>query len=225
MPLPLRHFLPVLFVRLMGIGPNKVPGALLFLKVSPQATAFFWRGGRRPVLLRNWFEVHACAFLCLWNLNLRDPTWSAVSIRPEPPLCQLLSSADVAPTLTVQVKQNKRPRSLDVVKQKCVLAVNTGGRRLCKQAWFLWLSWSRGGQFVVTLFRCTPPTTPIAAPFLHAETAVVCPRRNAAGGKELTTLLHKANKPTYSWSGVGQASIENILYILKCLFSPERLFY
>lgn len=175
MPLPLRHFLPVLFVGLMGIGPNKVPGALLFLKVSPQATAFFWLGGRRPVLLRNWFEVHACAFLCLWNLNLPDPTWPAVSIRPEPPLRQLLSSADVAPTLTVQVKQNKRPRSLDVVKQKCVLAVNTGGRLLCKQAWFLWLSWSRGGQFVVTLFRCTSPHHPHRRPLLACRNSCGLP--------------------------------------------------
>lgn len=47
-----------------------------------------------------------------------------------------------------------------MVKQKCVLAVNTGGRRLCKQARFLWLSWSRGGQFVVRLFRFASPRPP-----------------------------------------------------------------
>lgn len=154
---PASKTLPACFVcRTDGNRPNKVPSSLLFLKVSPQATAFFWRG-RRPVLLKNLLKVHACAFLCLWKLNLPDPMWPSVSIRLEPPVCQLLSSANVALTLTVQVKQNKRPRSLDVVKQKCVLAVNTGGRRLCKQAWFLWPSWSWGEQFVVRLFRFVSP--------------------------------------------------------------------
>lgn len=67
------------------------------------------------------------------------PRHSWRSSRLEPRVRQLLSSANAAPTLTVQVKQNKRQRSSDAVKKKkkSVLAVNTGGRRLCKQAWFL----------------------------------------------------------------------------------------
>lgn len=32
------------------------------------------------------------------------------------------------------------------------------GRRLCKHGWFLWLSWSKSGQFVVRLFSCCPPS-------------------------------------------------------------------
>lgn len=118
------------------------------------------------------------------------------------------------------MKQNKRPRSLDVVKQKCVLAVNTGGRRLCKQARFLWLSWSRGGQFVVRLFRFASPRPPHTATPARLQTqlwsALV---GSAAGGEELITALHEAKekrKRAHSphdgtrMSAVAQASVEDL---------------
>lgn len=119
------------------------------------------------------------------------------------------------------MKQNKRPRSLDVVKQKCVLAVNTGGRRLCKQARFLWLSWSRGGQFVVRLFRFASPRSPshTATPARLQTQLWSALVGSAAGGEELITALHEAKekrKRAHSphdgtrMSAVAQASVEDL---------------
>lgn len=111
-----------------------------------------------------------------------------------------------------------------MVKQKCVLAVNTGGRRLCKQARFLWLSWSRGGQFVVRLFRFASPRSP--RPPSHTATPARLQTQlwsalvgSAAGGEELITALHEAKekrKRAHSprdgtrMSAVAQASVEDL---------------
>lgn len=111
-----------------------------------------------------------------------------------------------------------------MVKQKCVLAVNTGGRRLCKQARFLWLSWSRGGQFVVRLFRFASPRPPRSPS--HTATPARLQTQlwsalvgSAAGGEELITALHEAKekrKRAHSprdgtrMSAVAQASVEDL---------------
>lgn len=78
------------------------------------------------------------------------------------------------PTLTVQAKQNKRPKSLDAVKQKCVLAVNTVGRRLCKQVELVLRRTDCGWPFPVWI-----PFTATAAPLLTCRHSCGhCWRRN-----------------------------------------------
>lgn len=86
------------------------------------------------------------------------------------------------PTLAVQVKPNKRPRGLDAVKQKCVLAVNTVGRRLCKQAELVLRRTDCGRPFPVRV-----PSTATAAPSSRADTAVV-----AAGEGTFIAAAHGA---------------------------------
>lgn len=114
----------------------KVPGSPLSSEVSPQAAAFFQ--GRHHVMKERRTSTPAHFRPSEGNIYQTSSTFS-----------WLRSFATLVLTITVQVKPNKRWRSLYVVKQKCVLTVNTGGRLLRKQAVLLRLSGSRDGHSVV----------------------------------------------------------------------------
>lgn len=92
------------------------------------------------------------------------------------------------PTLTVQVKQNKPLRSLDAVKQKCARAVNTVGRRLCKQADLVLRRTVCGRPFPVRAPFAAAAAA--AAPSSRAHTAVV-----AAGEEILITARAEQHMP------------------------------
>lgn len=103
---------------------------------------------------------------------------------------QLLSSANVPPlhpTLTVQVRQNKRSKSLVAVKQKCVLAVNTVGRRLCKQA-----------ELVLRRTNCGRPF-PVGIPFTATATPSFTCRRSC--GRCWRRNMNEQSSPTPTRTG------------------------
>lgn len=108
------------------------------------------------------------------------------------------------PTLTVQVKQNKPLRSLDAVKQKCARAVNTVGRRLCKQADLVLRRTVCGRPFPVWV-----PLAAAATPSSRADTAVV------AAGEGILITLSRAEQPhahdESCMSAPAQASVRDLL--------------
>lgn len=108
------------------------------------------------------------------------------------------------PTLTVQVRQNKRPKSLVAVKQKCVLAVNTVGRRLCKQAELVLRRTDCGRPFPVGI-----PFTATTAPPSRADCSCGrCWRRNMNEQSSPTPMRTGLSKPT-------QAKSKNCEFYLK----------
>lgn len=120
---------------------------------------------------------------------------------------QICPATLIPPTLTVQVKQNKPLRSLDAVKQKCALAVNTVGRRLCKQA-----------QLVLRRTVCGRPF-PVWVPFAAAAAAAAPSSRAhaavVAAGEEILITLSGAEQPhardELCMSALAQASVRDIL--------------
>lgn len=131
------------------------------------------------------------------SLSLRIPICASFLL-----LVRLLLSL---PTLTVQVKQNKPLRSLDAVKQKCARAVNTVGRRLCKQADLVLRRTVCGRPFPVWV----PAAAAAAAPSSRADTAVV------AAGEEILITLSRTEQPhghdELCMSALAQASVRDLL--------------